>query len=482
MALENTGSKNFFSLQRKLLIGVLSISAAVTTVLTAISFYVDYREEKQALGQMLSQIEISTLPGLANAMWDFDESKIEAQLMGVYALPDIVSVELMDSKSKVIAEKKLKEGERVDIVQSYVVWYSQTSDQVEQIGTLNVSATESHLFARIFNRMMIFFLTQLLKTTVASSLIFVFINSTVTRRLRSLSQRMKKGTTIEYRNSRFLSSYDEVNELMDSFEKLDSENKKLIESQKEEIKVQQASAIESARLASLGEMASGIAHEINNPLAIVQGSVTLLKMNIDKPFDRETHLKQYDRIEKMVFRAKGIIDSMKLSARDGSQDPLEWVSIRQILEDATILSETRMTKLGIEFRVQLSDFADTVVSVRRSQLSQVMVNLLNNSIDAISKMNEKWIEFSAFIKDQMVFIQITDCGNGVPQATQEKLFRPFFTTKEVGKGTGLGLSLSRKICQEFKGNLELDSTHKNTRFIVKLPWSAENQSRKKLAA
>jgi C4-dicarboxylate-specific signal transduction histidine kinase len=114
---------------------------------------------------------------------------------------------------------------------------------------------------------------------------------------------------------------------------------------------------------------------------------------------------------------------------------------------------------------------DIKIHCQEVPISQVLINLIGNSCDAIQGQKDKWIKISAEIKDENVFLSVTDSGNGIPALLQEKIFQPFFTTKAIGQGTGLGLSISKGIINSQNGNLTLDTQCKNTKFVIQLPKS-----------
>ena len=110
-----------------------------------------------------------------------------------------------------------------------------------------------------------------------------------------------------------------------------------------------------------------------------------------------------------------------------------------------------------------------MVSSRQAQISQILINLLNNSFDAIATLKNKWIEVKGFNEEGLIKIQITDSGTGIDKSVVEKMMNPFFTTKEVGKGTGLGLSISSEILKSHGGSLKYLEDSKNTTFLITLP-------------
>jgi PAS domain S-box-containing protein len=229
----------------------------------------------------------------------------------------------------------------------------------------------------------------------------------------------------------------------------------------------QTKSLSSARMAVLGEMASGIAHEINNPLAVVNTNAQkLIKMA-----QTQNYAELEDRANKIlsiVKRISKIISGLRTFARDGEQDPFEPNSIKQIIDDSLELVTERIRMLNIELRVQSID-PNLKVDCRSAQIAQVVVNAISNSRDAIEKFDTKWISVEVVELDNRVKIMITDSGNGIPAEIRERIFQPFFTTKEVGVGTGLGLSISIGILRAHKGAFYIDTDCPNTRFVIDLP-------------
>ena len=230
---------------------------------------------------------------------------------------------------------------------------------------------------------------------------------------------------------------------------------------------QQASIVSAAKLSELGKMAGGIAHEINTPLgAILLSAQHLVKLATTQNLPEFVHSLQL--ITKTVEKIALIIQGMKAFSRDGSGDELQLVSVQKLVQDTTILCGERFRRLAIELTCEIPE--KLTVCCRSTQLSQVLLNLLNNSIDAVGPLDKKWVKIQARDLDKdLVEISVTDSGLGIPEAVRENLFHPFFTTKEIGAGAGLGLSISMGMVTENGGNLRLDSNCRNTRFLIVLP-------------
>lgn len=217
-------------------------------------------------------------------------------------------------------------------------------------------------------------------------------------------------------------------------------------------------------------MAGGIAHEINNPLNIIRSSTSFMKKAKSK--EKLTDIKFFEsveNIESMVVRVNSIVDGLKKISRKEELNVDDYVNVGECFKDVLSVSRERFEQAGIKVYVnEFCDWRDINIKANLVQLSQVLINLLNNSYDAILNLEEKWVRLSIDIRENYVVIQHVDSGFGISPEIEKRIFDPFFTSKEVGKGTGLGLSLSRKIIESFEGELYLNKKNKNTCFEIKL--------------
>jgi signal transduction histidine kinase len=248
-----------------------------------------------------------------------------------------------------------------------------------------------------------------------------------------------------------------------------------VASAKQTIETQQVSLMASSKMAALGEMAGGIAHEINNPLAIIQGfsarlrlDVGLLK-NIDKS-EKDQIFTHLDKMDSTTTRIANIVRGLRDFARDGSLDECEDVSIKKLFNDVISMCSERFRLHGIE--ISSEAIVDFKIFCRGVQIEQVLLNLLSNSFDAIQKDPIRWIRLESKQKGQFVEISVTDSGRGLSSAVAEKIMQPFFTTKPIGKGTGIGLSISKGLVESNGGKFFYDRHHVNTRFVFTVPLSS----------
>jgi PAS domain S-box-containing protein len=243
-----------------------------------------------------------------------------------------------------------------------------------------------------------------------------------------------------------------------------------------ELERQRSNATYVAKMASLGEMAGGIAHEINNPLAIILARAKQMEILLRR--DPVDHTKLRESLSSMMQtseRITTIIRGLRSFARDGSQDPLVRTTLSEILKDSISLCESRMFELNIDFRVHEGEESYWPLNARPVQISQILLNLISNAIDAALLCPKPWIRMETFEEEDGLGFRVIDSGPGVPEGLQEKIMTPFFTTKPSGRGTGLGLSISRTIAVAHGGDLWLDTQASATTFVLKLPRGTDIQ-------
>lgn len=237
---------------------------------------------------------------------------------------------------------------------------------------------------------------------------------------------------------------------------------------KEKVAEQSQQLLYSAKMSSLGEMAGSIAHEINNPLAIINLQIDSLKNNIEKkPFSTELILETLNRMEHTAFRITKIIRGLRTFSRDGSKDAMRNENLLTILADTQSLIIESLKKQNIEFRINCPPHLE--LECQPVPLSQVFVNLIMNSKHAIENNPQKWISIVATETIDKIFIRVTDSGNGISLDVQQKIMHPFFTTKPIGQGTGLGLSISKGIIEQHYGKIWYNLDSQNTEFCIVLP-------------
>jgi signal transduction histidine kinase len=142
-------------------------------------------------------------------------------------------------------------------------------------------------------------------------------------------------------------------------------------------------------------------------------------------------------------------------------------SLNQILLDSLIICDDKIKRHGII--LNMTNIHNCQIIAREVEISQIIVNLLSNSVDAIEHLEQKWIKITSQYQDDCVELSFCDSGNGIDKAVADKIMEPFFTTKEVDKGTGLGLSISKGIIESHGGKLFIDHSKPNTTFVMRIP-------------
>lgn len=244
-------------------------------------------------------------------------------------------------------------------------------------------------------------------------------------------------------------------------------------------KNEQAKLVQASKLTSLGEMASGIAHEVNTPLAVISLRTEQLIEQLDSgALDKESGLETLKIIQKTCLRISHIIRGLRSFSRDAGQDRMKYEDLGQILTDTLVLCQEKLKQGQVRFSLQPepAKIPPMPVEARAVEIAQVLMNLIGNASDAANEQKEKWIEVVLSASKDHVEIRVTDSGPGIPRDVQMKMMEPFFTTKPIGKGTGLGLSISRGIALAHGGALEYDTKAKNTSFVLRLPRVQEKKT------
>lgn len=240
-----------------------------------------------------------------------------------------------------------------------------------------------------------------------------------------------------------------------------------------QLKTTQEALVQSAKLASLGELSSGIAHELNQPLQAVMGfSQELQHLEKLSPTGAEFLQDIVNASKKMAE----IIRSLRSFARQAGEE-LALTSVDQAVSEVVKLMNHQLMQKGIEIEVS-ADANLPMITANSIQLEQVMMNLIANARDAIeqAKRQNGKIKVQLTSKNETVFVKVTDNGCGMDAKTKEKIFDPFFTTKEVGQGTGLGMSISYGILKKFQAEIKVDSTvDQGTEFTITLPVIRKTQ-------
>ena len=236
-----------------------------------------------------------------------------------------------------------------------------------------------------------------------------------------------------------------------------------------ERKIAAAQVIQASKLATLGEMATSVAHELNQPLSAIRMAAANSRRKISKgTINIQYLISKLERIESQSKRAASIIDHMRMFGREAKETP-EPVDLRNAVKNALDLVGSQLRLAGIEVVTNFPTNCSYVLG-HIIQMEQVILNLLTNARDAMLEQNrELKITLNVFEDDAGVHLTTEDTGGGIPEAILHRIFEPFYTTKEIGHGTGLGLSVSYGIVREMNGTIVAENIAEGVRFTITLP-------------
>jgi C4-dicarboxylate-specific signal transduction histidine kinase len=246
-----------------------------------------------------------------------------------------------------------------------------------------------------------------------------------------------------------------------------------MERREQELREKQEQLVQAGKLATLGELTTGVAHELNNPLnniGLFVGNV-LDQVRLGR-VDKGAVLRELESAMEQVRKATAIISHLRTFGRPAPV-ALEEVDVDEVIERSLSLMQEQLRLRAIEVELDLcSD--ELLVLGNAIQLEQVFVNLLTNARDALSQSRGKTIRIGTSREGEWIKIRFADTGPGIPHEVQKRVFDPFFTTKEVGTGTGLGLSITYSILKEHGGRISVEpGRRRGASFLVELPVLTE---------
>lgn len=237
-----------------------------------------------------------------------------------------------------------------------------------------------------------------------------------------------------------------------------------------ELKETQEALVQAEKLAALGTLSAGVAHEINNPISGIKNCINRINKN---PDNTEQNANYIILIKEAINKIENVVKHLLDYSRK-QNIIFEKININHVIEKSISLSKHKLQ--GNEIKINYEFNSNCFINGSANHLEQVFVNLILNSMDAILERKEKEPDLIGQIEivlkpiSDKIYIHLSDNGTGIPETYKNKVFNPFFTSKKVGKGTGLGLSISFNLIKEHKGNIFFSSReNKGTEFVIELP-------------
>ncbi len=413
-----------------------------------------------------------------------------------YSDPTISYIFILDNSNKIVAQtydiiipntlifaneldgnsKNIKEIETVNFKSKIIrdIAYPILNGDV---GVVRLGISEDHVHAKLIEitRELIVMIIAFLIFGLIGALFFSYIITTPISKISKMAQIIdinnlkSENYEITSKNqSKFfnIEISDELDDLVTKF----SEMLKRLKTNYIELKKTESALVQAERLASLGTLSAGVAHEINNPISGIQNCVNRILKN---PDNKEQNIKYIALIKEATDKIENVVQHLLKFSRKQKMT-FTKTSLNTVIENAISLTnhEIKKNQISVNFDTRKKWF----INGSSNHLEQVIVNLLLNSMDAII---EKKVDIegfkgkiSIFLKsnNKKVEIHFKDNGNGIPLDIQKKIFDPFFTSKKVGKGTGLGLSVSFDLIKKHNGHIYFKSNvSQGTKFIIELP-------------
>lgn len=478
------GSKfSFFQykLGRKLTFRIVIFSSIVTFILTVIQFGFEYHQLSKRLDEVPKFIDKTMTPAIAEAIWEDDKGQLKKLLQGINQL------EFLDSSTL-----DLHKGESVTHVNRESN-YSRVYDidilrEGNSLGSLSLVVSEDVVLLHMLNQIYIILLKNGFKTAFVVFFILVLFRSMVGQHLMKMINYMasysaskagelEKGLRLDRKKTE---APDELDDLVLAFNELNAriqlESKKRADTESQIIHLE--------RIGTMGELATSLAHELNQPLSGILGYSDIATRLVNRIESPEKHKQERDdqagvrleltrclnKIGDEAERAAGIIKrTREFVKRDSSN--AERVDLLSVVKDSIALIEHRGLSHGVSFCCS-AEFS-VYVKLDKVQLQQVLVNLFNNAIQALSDLDDGRVIVSIKRLEDQVQLTVSDNGPGIDEDVKAHLFEAFRTTKE--DGLGLGLVICRNIIEASQGNLGAQNNEQGgADFILTLPIASQH--------
>ena len=547
------------SISRRLLRSVLSIYIVLTLIVTAAQVAIQYYSAKSAVQDMLVASEETFKNILTADLWSYDYNELSITAESMMQMPFITGIKVTIPEESQTLFNSTKETE---LESQHLFWHEfdlifMQEEELFHIGNVRVYSDISVVINHIESGLYTLIVNAIIKTIALIVLITLVFNKLLTRPLEKLARHAE---SIDIENLEYdpikvtdnpknelgllqIAMNSMVGKTLDTLKKLDGFNKNLeqsvivrthklreivdeldkeqralkteVESRKEselalsnsleQLKQAQVKLVSSEKMASLGMLAAGIAHEINNPISFVLNNVNVLSEYNEafhtlikdyksyseavllvggKAQDILTRIQQYEKEEDIdfiisdslillkstedgVLRIIDIVKNMKTFSHPDTES-VDSVDVHEVLDSTLLLlkNETR-NNLRIIKELNASEF---IIKCNRNELGQVFLNIIINAAHAMAGSSDSTIHIRTENIEQAILIHIVDNGCGISADTIELIYDPFYTTKEVGEGTGMGLSISYGIVNKYNGKINVTSVlGEGTEFTLQFP-------------
>lgn len=489
------------SISYKLVFMILLVSSVATFIFTAFSYYRDFQKDMNTLNVIVSEVSKTYKKSLSRALFSYDDEQIRTQLKGMLALPDVTHLKIVDiSGEELYSFKKDLSPSEVSnkwydkylperlITQKVPLNYKFEGNYVE-LGSFYYTASTKNVYSNLVGRGLYFLFSQGIKTLAITMVFLIVVHLLITKHLIKITRHVSRLNPSRLEHTRFLeldrpeipNMVDEldilvnkINELTTALHAKNRQNEKLINLAEDKAENHKKMALTAAKLASIGELAGGIAHEINNPLSIISGYASMLsQVQGLEDKDNLTIKKVSDQIDKTITRISSITSSMLKYSRQDTQ--LQLLNLKDIINEVEVIAISKVKESSSEIQIsQIKAPSDGFyIHGNKVQVGQVLINLINNAVDAMEDnqvdIAERIIGVELDFDEESVTLNVKNPGPKIPEEIKQNMLQPFYTTKPEGKGTGLGLSICTTIMDSHNGSFKLIPTEEGAFFQVRFP-------------
>lgn len=505
------------SISAKLLTAIVISTLLVTLLSTVMGFYFEHERLEHAQSSHFRVIDHSARTSLREALYNFDDDQIDSILGSIAAVQGVREAVVLspngETYQRITHQQALKTRPMVTIaakvpeipllrfianrIPDHTHSMRQNLTKVVDgkqldLGSLVFYYNHRHMYYELLFKALAFVTAKFIETLLVCLVMFLICSQLVTRHIRAIADFFKRidwtevgseDQTEPLQLARKISpNHDELDVLVHHINEMYclassalAEKTKEAEHYSKEVKAQQAAAINTAKLSSLGQMAGGIAHEINNPLTIIQGHCNILKKQLTNPNATPQQLdKSFTRISSSILRITEVTGGLLAFSRDLKDQRVVETTVQELVAKLDNIASLIFAKDSIDYSSYWQG-TDKVIRSCEGPIIQIVTSLFTNSRDAVlsqSSKGKRWVKLEVFESKGGEAIEITvkDSGDGVSIENHSKLFEPFFTTKPIGAGAGLGLSICHGLAEELGGSISYDAHQVNTCFTIKLPY------------
>lgn len=511
-------------LTQRVLIYILLCSSILSLASTAVQLYSDYKDDIASLQQRFANIKTSYIPSMATSLWDFNKPLMEQQIKGIVDLPDISYVKVITDLGNEYAF-----GDKSVVVQGIFEEYKIVYGDSD-IGVLNVYANYDDIYARLWQKAGFIITSEFIKIFIVSFVIMFVVHWTVTRHIYNITHYAQKldadNLDISLELDHRPKTKDELDFLVDAINqmrlqikgdivkleeaenallklngeleikvfdrtsKLEDSNKQLTKSL-EDLTLAKDQLVQSEKMASLGQLVAGVAHEVNTPLGICVTSITALKEKVDnlkKAVDAQELTKnqltdtldlltEYQQIiERSLDKSVELIRGFKSVAVEQHTDPELTINLAQHVNDVVNTVKTMFKRKKYNIAIDLDE--EFEFTTYPSAWNQILTNLLMNShIHGFEGLDEGDIAINFSERNGYLTLTYQDNGHGISSEVKKTIFDPFVTTKRGQGGSGLGLNIVFNLVHsKLGGTITCPDVDKGCCFKVKVPVDFVNQT------